>query len=533
MKSFSSFTTCIQSPKRLLGTVSRHALTRSRAFTRDEDGSMLVLAMSVLLVVMICGGMAVDFMRTEYLRTELQDVNDRAVLAAADLDQTLDAQDVVTDYYTKAGLVQYLGNVTVDEGFNYRTVTAESSAQLDTAFLKMAGVDTLPAIASGGAEERIGDVEISMVLDVSGSMGSYSRLTNMQTAANDFVDTIFANSEPGRTSISIIPYSTQVSAGDDLLSEYNVTAEHTNSACVDFTSSDFNGTSLSTTTLLQRTGHFDPWNYSKPPSSLVCKTEWHREIQAISDDTDALHAQINAFTASGNTSTDIGVKWGVTLLDPGTQGVVTDMIANGHISNDFAGRPANYDDNDTIKAMVVMTDGVNTSQYYLNDGYESGQSDVYYNASQGTYSIRYTSGGQTYYYWPHNGYRRTYPHGGSSANTRLDYAELWEKVSIPYNAYYFMYPIRWSNSDYYAWYYDPRGYVNSSTKDSRLSNICTAAKDEGILIYTIGFEMTDSSAAVMRDCASSDSHFFLVEGVEIADAFAAIASSINQLRLIE
>ena len=38
---------------------------------------------------------------------------------------------------------------------------------------------------------------------------------------------------------------------------------------------------------------------------------------------------------------------------------------------------------------------------------------------------------------------------------------------------------------------------------------------------------------VMRDCASSPSHFFRVEGVEIEDAFEAIARQINQLRLTQ
>jgi hypothetical protein len=37
----------------------------------------------------------------------------------------------------------------------------------------------------------------------------------------------------------------------------------------------------------------------------------------------------------------------------------------------------------------------------------------------------------------------------------------------------------------------------------------------------------------MRYCASSDAHYYDVEGVEITDAFASIARTINQLRLIQ
>jgi hypothetical protein len=45
--------------------------------------------------------------------------------------------------------------------------------------------------------------------------------------------------------------------------------------------------------------------------------------------------------------------------------------------------------------------------------------------------------------------------------------------------------------------------------------------------------VTNDSADVMRDCASTPSHFFRVEGIEIAAAFEAIARQINQLRLTQ
>ena len=59
------------------------------------------------------------------------------------------------------------------------------------------------------------------------------------------------------------------------------------------------------------------------------------------------------------------------------------------------------------------------------------------------------------------------------------------------------------------------------------SAICEAAKDAGIIVFTIGFEAPRSGQAILRECASSDSHFYDVEGLEIADAFASIASAIR------
>jgi hypothetical protein len=87
--------------------------------------------------------------------------------------------------------------------------------------------------------------------------------------------------------------------------------------------------------------------------------------------------------------------------------------------------------------------------------------------------------------------------------------------------------------DYYDWDNEPYHASIASLKDQRLSRICQAARDAGIVIYTVGFEVTDHSAGVLEDCASSVGHFFRVEGLEISDAFTAIARQVRQVRLIE
>jgi hypothetical protein len=53
------------------------------------------------------------------------------------------------------------------------------------------------------------------------------------------------------------------------------------------------------------------------------------------------------------------------------------------------------------------------------------------------------------------------------------------------------------------------------------------------VIWTVGFEVTDTGDTVMRNCASSPAHFFDVNGVEITAAFQSIARQINQLKLTQ
>jgi hypothetical protein len=71
----------------------------------------------------------------------------------------------------------------------------------------------------------------------------------------------------------------------------------------------------------------------------------------------------------------------------------------------------------------------------------------------------------------------------------------------------------------------------NTVKDDRTKRICSAAKNLGVTIFSIGFEAPTAGQKLLRDCASSPAHFYAVQGLDISTAFAAIASSINKLRL--
>ncbi|MEK6250012.1 MAG: pilus assembly protein TadG-related protein, partial [Planctomycetales bacterium] len=66
------------------------------SFMQDEGGgiTMFVLVLSVLLLV--AGGMAVDFQRQEFARADLQNALDRGVLAATNSNQTYDTSGELT-----------------------------------------------------------------------------------------------------------------------------------------------------------------------------------------------------------------------------------------------------------------------------------------------------------------------------------------------------------------------------------------------------------------------------------------------------
>jgi len=71
---------------------------RCRDFCDDVYGGMTALTVTVFLVMLVSVGMAVDFMRHETYRAELQDAVDRCVLAAAAFSQRIDAQTTCEGY---------------------------------------------------------------------------------------------------------------------------------------------------------------------------------------------------------------------------------------------------------------------------------------------------------------------------------------------------------------------------------------------------------------------------------------------------
>ena len=113
---------------------------------RDESGSIIVFSLFVMVIMLMVGGLGVDIMRTEARRAELQATLDRAVLAAADLQQTRDPETVVRDYVAKAGMSDSLGAVEVVQALNMRTVRAEARSTVPTMMLKFAGMTSLAEV---------------------------------------------------------------------------------------------------------------------------------------------------------------------------------------------------------------------------------------------------------------------------------------------------------------------------------------------------------------------------------------------------
>lgn len=527
------------SPGNRTRDLRQRAARRLRRFGRDTRGSMVIFGIFCFMIMLLVAGLAIDLMRFESRRALMQSTLDRAVLAAADMNQLLNPEDVVADYFNRAGLDDVAVTVAVDSGLNFRTVSASTEVSVPTLFIKSLGVPTLQSPAASTAEERIGNVEISLVLDISGSMGwsasgtSQTKIALLQNAASEFVDTMFDTvQEPGmpqgKLSISIVPYNQQVALGADLGGDFNLSSEHDMAHCVDFSAADFSSTAISPTQPLSRAAMVDARYSYSTPYFVECQETTASSVLAFSNSSSALKTRISQLAAGGDTAIDVGMKWGAALLDPALQPMIADRITRGDTPSELAGRPFAYTDSEAMKVVVVMTDGENTNTYGIRDEYKSGPSDMvrgsdgrlyyYYPARSGSYDFYKTSD---------NSWKNLSQIGGSYQV--IDYSELWTQVGLYYYSNnYVREATGWS-----GFYNAAKTQTSYGTKDTQLLSVCSAAKAQGVLVFAIGFEAPSSGRAVMRSCATSDAFYYDAAGVSISDAFAGIASAINALRLTQ
>lgn len=526
-----------------------------RRFGTDDRGTITVLCLIIFLGIIAICGFGVDLMMNEMKRAKLQHTLDRAVVAAADLEQELDPTSVVADYFTKSGMGDALASTTVDEGLNYRTVHATASQSSDTLFLNMLGIDEVTAPAAGEATEKMANVEISMVLDISGSMGSNGKIENLRNAANEFVETVIQpEGAPSLTTVSMVPYNATVNLGATLAGYYTLSDEHDHSRCAIFPASAFDTLGISRTETLDRLSHFDLWSTNESSTEITrpwCPADDYGKVVVHSDDVTELQSNIDGLGAGGNTAIDLGMKWGMALLDPSARGLVSDMIADGHVTSRASGRPVDYLDHETLKIVVLMTDGANTTEYDLIPGRQSGLSEIFIddrgdndpgNDRFSALIVNNANDAHDVYYWPryesyYNSYKyRNTPDGGANAR-RMTNQEVFARWGTRAFAYKFYrtpyYDGRVSYSSYYDAFYSYTGIVGPDAADARLSTICQGARDAGVIVFAIGFEAPQRGLDAMQDCASSPSHYFDVQGVEITDAFNAIAQTITQLRLTQ
>lgn len=336
------------------GRLSMASVRLARRFRRDRTGSVaIIFALSVVMIVGIVGG-AVDYGRWINAKSKQQAALDSAVLAAGRAYQvtygnTSTALSTANQYYTRLKS-HWLAtdNTTFSIAPTGKTVSGVSDGSVSTPFLAVAGVPKLPVYVSAQATMAAGgnadsSVEISVMLDVTGSMGG-QKIEDLKAAAKDLIDIAVWEDQSEYTShVAIAPFSEHVNVGRDYYQAVTGNAAPgwgTSQTCVRERSTFDRYTDVVPTS----GDYFDPG-----PTSGTCRPQ--SVIMPLSNNKSQLKAHIDSLSTDGRTAGHLGTAWAWYLLSP-----KWNSVWNG------AATASNYGTK-TRKIAILMTDGEYNQQY--------------------------------------------------------------------------------------------------------------------------------------------------------------------------
>ncbi len=197
-----------------------HKVARSlENFRRDTRGNIAMIFGLAVIPMVTAAGVGIDLSRGYMVKQRLGHALDAAALAVGTATgKTGDELDAIAQSYFDANYpAAELGvpgalTLTVTDG----VVSMAATAEVDTAMMNVVGYDTLNVSATTEVTRKITGLEVVMVLDNTGSMGSYGKLSALKTAADDLVDILYGpETSSENLKIGLVPFAAAVNVGTD------------------------------------------------------------------------------------------------------------------------------------------------------------------------------------------------------------------------------------------------------------------------------------------------------------------------------
>jgi Flp pilus assembly protein TadG len=325
-------------------------------FRKSETGAIAPMFGLMMLAILTMVGVSIDTARGTRISSMASSALDAAALAGAKalrLQNPSDAEltALIEDYFrsnfqhsAESAAIDSIGVVSNREDHSVQLVV---NLKVPTTITALLGKQHLDVKVNSSAVFDVKDVEVSMMLDVSGSMGG-SKIEDLKAAATDLVQILLPTDVPHSNRVAIAPFSTAVNAG-------NLADEISNGV-------DHRGRSMSgryTNCVTERAGAHafsdaSPSTAKLNRKSNSCPTA---TVQPLTNDLDTLEDAIESLSANGMTAAHLGIAWASYLLSPSWAAVFGDDSA-----------PVAYDNTDFRKVAILMTDGMFNNYYESANG---------------------------------------------------------------------------------------------------------------------------------------------------------------------
>ncbi|MDA7946356.1 MAG: pilus assembly protein TadG-related protein [Hyphomicrobiaceae bacterium] len=431
-------------------TASRKGRNFRREFAKDERGNITILLAFMLIPIMVVAALALDGLRALNAATTTSNALDSAALAAARAmaDGSLsdsEVKDVATRYFEANAhgdaKVSYSThgslNVTADRETGEVTVSVDTT--VPTTLARVINFNEFKFRREASALAGVGEIELGLMLDVTGSMDERGKLDALKRATMDLIDIIVPKGQyADRVRIGFAPYSASVNVGDFAgIVSNNESSDgcvvNREGSAIDkengpgpgayFRSIEQADAAITNDNLKGKRARIG-YDFYKCPDAKVLP---------LTSDKELLRKTIGGYSADGRTAGHLGAAWAWYLVSPEWTRV---WGSNG-------AKP--YGSKDLIKAIVLMTDGEFNAAY-----------------------------------------------AGSDVRPDTD---------------------------------------NESFR--RTKALCDAAKQKGVMIFAVAFDLDDIRAEkALENCATDEDFFLQAENEqELRDAYRRIAIKLTQLRL--
>ena len=199
---------------------SKTMLQKISQFLRSTSGNIGIMFGLTLMPAVLMIGAAIDYSRASADKATLSIAMDSAILALA-------RQDPMNDDDARAYLENHI-NATL-EGANFSgaweltefsqsntVVTATAVSSVDTAFMGIAGFEQIDMGVLSEVVREQSRVELALVLDNTGSMGSNNKIGALRDAATALVDIMYeSETAEEKVKIALVPFVTAVNVRAD------------------------------------------------------------------------------------------------------------------------------------------------------------------------------------------------------------------------------------------------------------------------------------------------------------------------------
>ena len=339
-----------------------------KAFFNNQLGSVSQIAAVAIVPMFLCAGAAIDLARINEATVDFASGLDAAALAAAGTTGKTEAELKVL---ARTYLDHNYGNADDKKILDFDLknyadrVEVTGTTRVKTSLMSLAQIDYVDVALEAEVIKAGNSIEISLVLDNTGSMASGTKMASLKTAAKNFVNTVvWAGTNPYYSKVSIVPYSMgvnvdtyAVAARGPITAGTSTTPGSTNYT---FTNMDGNSRTYGISTCVSERIGTEAYKDSAitsttrvgrvyPPSTSPCLTS---KLLPLTSDKAVLNTRIDSMSAVGSTAGHVGVAWGWYTLSP-TIGLWSGTSV-----------PAAYGTERLKKIMILMTDAEYNTNYY-------------------------------------------------------------------------------------------------------------------------------------------------------------------------